>query len=125
MTVPQAPGPRTTQRFQILVCDGPSCGVTHESECLKQLLVDRVGADPDLKARVHVADYMCFGRCSEGPNMFVRKLGPQERGDAEPESSVFNDERGFYPGMDAAKCERVLTQHCGGGLVVAELVDDY
>ncbi len=125
MTAPIPPAPRTSQRFQILVCDGPSCGVTHESECLKQLLVGRVAADPDLKSRVHVVDYMCFGRCSEGPNMFVRKLRPGERGEAEPDSTAFNEERGFYPGMDAAKCERVLDEHCGAGVVVADLVDDY
>ena len=119
------PVPRTRQRFQILVCDGPSCGITHESETLKALLVARVAADPDLRARVHVIDYMCFGRCNEGPNMFVRSLTADEAGDEEPESTAFDRERGFYPGMDAEKCVRVLTEHCGAGVVVAALVDDY
>ena len=117
--------PRSRQRLQILVCDGPSCGITHESDVLKALLVARVAADPDLAARVHVVDYMCFGRCSEGPNMFVRTLAAGERGDAEPDSTAFNEQRGFYPGMDAAKCERVLAQHCGAGVPVADLLDEY
>jgi len=123
MTASETSSPRS--RLQILVCDGPSCGVTHESEVLKELLVSRVNADPELQGRVHVVDYMCFGRCSEGPNMFVRKLGPQERAEAEPDATVFGAERGFYPGMDAAKCDRVLAQHCKGGVAVADLVDDY
>ncbi len=123
MTSPETSVPR--QRLQILVCDGPSCGVTHESEALKALLVERVRADPELAGRVHVIDYMCFGRCSEGPNMFVRKLGPHERAEAEPSSAAFAAERGFYPGMDAAKCSRVLAEHCKTGVAVRDLVDDY
>ncbi|MBL8970781.1 MAG: hypothetical protein JNK56_09395 [Myxococcales bacterium] len=123
MTAAETSAPR--QRLQILVCDGPSCGVTHESEVLKELLCARVAADPDLKGRVHVVDYMCFGRCSEGPNMFVRKLGPSERPEAEPDATAFAAERGFYPGMDAAKCDRVLAGHARTGVAVADLVDDY
>lgn len=117
--------PRISPRLQILVCDGPSCGVTHESELLKELLAARVADDPELRGRVHVVDYMCFGRCSEGPNLFVRRLGLQERADAEPDAAAFSAERGFYPGMDPGKCERVLAQHCKAGVVVADLIDDY
>jgi len=120
-----APEPRTRQRFQILVCDGPSCGITHESETLKHLLAARVAADPALHGRVHVVDYMCFGRCSEGPNMFVRRLTPTELALAEPDSTAFDRERGFYPGMDPGKCERVLAEHCVAGEPIADLVDDY
>lgn len=117
--------PRTRQRFQILVCEGPSCGVTYDSEVLRDRLKAAVAADPDLKARVHVVDYNCFGRCSEGPNMFVRTLAPNERGDLEPGIDGFDGQRGFYPGVDAAKCDRILAAHCVAGTPVAELVDDY
>lgn len=123
MTAPEPP--RSRHRFQILVCEGPSCGVTYESEALKHHLEARIAADPDLKARVHVVDYMCFGRCSEGPNMFVRRLAPGERPDREPDSAAFAAERGFYPGMDVAGCDRVLARHCGLGEPVTELADDY
>ena len=43
------------RRFQILVCDGPSCGITHESERFVALLRARIAADPELRPRVHVA----------------------------------------------------------------------
>jgi len=125
MSAPESPVPRTRQRFQILVCDGPSCGVTHESEALRRQLAARVAADPDLRGRVHVVDYMCFGRCSEGPNMFVRQLGPTDPAGAEPDSTAFDRERGFYPGMDPEKCERLLSEHCVTGEPIADLVDDY
>ena len=76
--------PRSSHRFQILLCEGPSCGITHESECLKHHLAGKIAADADLHGRVTVIDYMCFGRCSEGPNLFVRRLAPGERADLEP-----------------------------------------
>ena len=57
--------------------------------------------------------------------MFVRKLGPSERPEAEPDATAFAAERGFYPGMDAAKCDRVLAGHARTGVAVADLVDDY
>ncbi|MEZ4451684.1 MAG: hypothetical protein R3B09_19615 [Nannocystaceae bacterium] len=118
-------GPRTSKRFQILVCDGPSCGVTFESELLKALLVREVDADADLKARVHVVDYNCFGRCSESPNVFVRELAPGDDPRAEPDPNALSSQRGFYPGMDEPRCRRVLAEHCGEGRPVAEWVDDY
>ena len=125
MSAPEPPATRTRTRIQILVCDGPSCGITHESEALKLQLAARVAADPTLHGRVHVIDYMCFGRCSEGPNMFVRRLTPSEPGDAEPDSTAFDRDRGFYPGMDPDKCERVLAEHCVAGDPIADLVEDY
>ena len=117
--------PRSSHRFQILLCEGPSCGITHESEALKHHLEGKIAADPDLKARVHVFDYMCFGRCSEGPNLFVRRLAPGERADVEPPATALIAERGFYPDMSVEKCDRVLASHCGLGQPIAELVDDY
>ena len=117
--------PRSSHRFQILLCEGPSCGITHESECLKHHLEGKIAADPDLKSRVHVFDYMCFGRCSEGPNLFVRRLAPGERADVEPPATAFTTELGFYPEMTEEKCDRVLAGHCGLGVPVAGLVEDY
>jgi (2Fe-2S) ferredoxin len=38
---------------------------------------------------------------------------------------VISEQRGFYPGMDEEKVVRVLKEHCGRGVVVVELVDDY
>jgi len=117
--------PRSSHRFQILLCEGPSCGITHESECLKHHLEGKIATDPDLKSRVHVFDYMCFGRCSEGPNLFVRRLAPGERADVEPPATTFSAELGFYPEMNEEKCDRVLVGHCALGEPVAGLVEDY
>ncbi len=112
-------------RYQIHVCDGPSCGVTHGSEVLVERLQGAIAADPELRERVGVRCYTCFGRCDDGPNMFVQTLAEHEDGDEEPEPEVLETQRGFYPGMSEDKVLRVLVEHCGQGQLVADLVDDY
>jgi (2Fe-2S) ferredoxin len=113
------------RRFCLRVCDGPSCGVTHESERLVALLEREIAASDDLRARVCVVAYTCFGRCDDGPNMFVQELAPGDDPHDEPDVAVFETARGFYPGMDEDKIVRVLREHCGGGDVVEDLVDSY
>lgn len=116
---------RTTRRYQLRVCDGPSCGVTHESERLLVRLQAAIDGDPDLSARVGVCNYTCYGRCDDGPNLFVHELQDGEDPDDEPDTDVLEAQRGFYPGMDEDKILRVLREHCGLGRVVDDLVDDY
>lgn len=112
-------------RYQIHVCDGPSCGPTHGSEALVERLAAAIAADPDLRARVGVRCYTCYGRCDDGPNMFVQTLAEGQDGDEEPEPEVLEAQRGFYSHMDEAKVLRVLREHCGRDRVVEDLVGDY
>jgi (2Fe-2S) ferredoxin len=104
-----------SKRFQILVCDGPSCGVCHGSEALVEHLVARIGKHERLSGRVEVVNLTCFGRCDEGPNMLVRELDDGEDGSVEPEFERMLGVRGLYLGMDVAKVDRVLDEHCDGG----------
>jgi (2Fe-2S) ferredoxin len=110
--------------FQILLCDGPSCGVTHESDRLVRCLRAAIAGDPGLAGRTTLRDFTCFGRCDDGPNVFVRRVEPGQEHD-EPDPAVFEVQRGFYPHMDEPKLLRVLREHCGEGRVVEDLVDDY
>ena len=112
-------------RYQIHVCDGPSCGATHGSEELVEQLKSAIDADPALQGRVGVGCYTCYGRCEDGPNLFVQSLAEGEDGGEEPEPEVLETQRGFYPGMDSKKVLRILQEHCGGDRVVDDLVDDY
>lgn len=112
-------------RYQIHVCDGPSCGMTHGSEVLVERLEAAIAEDPTLRERVGVGCYTCYGRCEDGPNLFVQTLADGEDGSEEPETEVLETQRGFYPGMDEAKVLRVLREHCGQHRVVEELVDEY
>lgn len=115
------PSPR---RFHILVCDGPSCGVTHESDVLVECIGKRLSAG-GLTDRVTVGRYTCYGRCEDGPNMFVWELQAGEEPSEDPDDDVLCERRGFYPGMDPDKIARVVDGHCAGGEVVEDLVDDY
>jgi (2Fe-2S) ferredoxin len=104
-----------SKRFQILVCDGPSCGVCHGSEALVAHIEARVAGDERLRDRVDLAILTCFGRCDEGPNMLVRELAAGEDGTVEPDFELLLGVRGLYLGMDADKVDRMLDQHCVSG----------
>ena len=112
-------------KYQVLICDGPSCGLTYESELLEEALARHLEGKPELQARVTLCRYTCFGRCEDGPNMFVHRLSEGEDPHEEPDPDVFESERGFYPGMDEPKVLRVVEQHVTTGAPVDDLVDDY
>jgi (2Fe-2S) ferredoxin len=112
-------------RFQILICDGPSCGVQHESDLFKERLEQELSGDAALGERATICDYTCFGRCEEGPNMFIRRLEPGDDPDEEPDTDVLESQRGFYPGYDEAKLLRIVRQHVSTGEPVESDVDDY
>lgn len=112
-------------KFQILVCDGPSCGVMHDSDRLVDCIQAKLSEDAVLKERVVVERFTCFDHCDDGPNMFVRKLEPGEDVSGEPDSDVFRSQRGFYDHMNEQKVLRVLQEHCTTGEPVEDLVGEY
>jgi (2Fe-2S) ferredoxin len=113
------------RRYCLLVCDGPSCGVTHDSDRLLELARKTTQGQSALRERVTVRNYTCFGRCDDGPNTFVVELEPGDDGEHDPDFAVLESQRGFYPHMDEAKIVRVLERHCGADEVVEDLVDSY
>ncbi|MGB1275492.1 MAG: hypothetical protein ACPG77_07065 [Nannocystaceae bacterium] len=113
------------QRFQILVCDGPSCGLTFESDVLREQLEGALAKDSEVAARVTLVSYTCFGRCGEGPNMYVRELAPGDDPQAEPGIDTLAAQRGFYPGVSEETCRRLVNEHCKHGKPIEKLVDDY
>ena len=115
----------SSRHFRIRVCDGPSCGVTHGSEALHDKLAAAIEADPELAGRVGVCYFTCYGRCDDGPNLFVHELEEGDDPDDEPDDDVLESQRGFYPGMTEEKALRILAEHCKAGKVVEDLVDDY
>jgi hypothetical protein len=58
-------------RTHLLLCDGPSCGVVHESERLVAHVAKLAAEDPDIAASVRVWSFTCFGLCDDGPNGYV------------------------------------------------------
>ncbi len=112
-------------RYCLHLCDGPSCGIARNSERLLSLACRTIDSRGDLRGRVYARNYTCFGRCDDGPNMFVETLAPGNDGLSDPEPEVLEDQRGFYPGLDEDKLTRILDRHCGAGEVVDDLVDRY
>jgi (2Fe-2S) ferredoxin len=115
----------TAKRFQILVCDGPSCGVCHGSERLVEYIQANVDNQAGLRGRVEVCNLTCFGRCDDGPNMLVREMAEGEEGSLEPPLEKLEGVRGLYLGMNEAKIDRMLDEHCGEGRAIAEWVETY
>ncbi len=115
----------TAPRFCLLVCDGPSCGVTHDSDRLLHLAQRTVAERAELRERVAVRNYTCFGRCDDGPNVFVLELPPGGDPNDDPSFESLETQRGFYPGIDAAKLARVIDGHCTTGDPLADLVEPY
>lgn len=115
----------TTRRFQILVCDGPSCGVCLGSEALREHIERRIESRDDLRGRVYVISLTCFGRCDDGPNMLVRELGEGEDGELEPDIEDIEGVRGLYLGNDVERADRVLDEHCTTGTPIEDWVESY
>ena len=115
----------TKPRFQILVCDGPSCGVCHGSDALLELIAEYGETSEALRGRVDVTNLTCFGRCDEGPNMMVRPLAEGEDGSVEPDFDKLTGVRGLYLGMDEDRVRRMLDEHVGAGQPVDEWVEEY
>lgn len=99
--------------------------MTHDSERLLTLANRTIASRDDLRGRVHARSYTCFGRCDDGPNMFVETLGPGNDGLSDPDLDVLEAQRGFYPGLDETKLLTILERHCAAGEVVEDLVDTY
>ena len=117
--------PPKSRLYQLRVCDGPSCGVTHESEVLVDLAEQVIEGDPALKERVGVCSYTCFGRCEDGPNLFVHQLEGEDDRYEDPDDDDLEQQRGFYTEVDAEKMKRILNEPCKSGEPIAELVGDY
>ena len=99
------------RRYQLLVCDGPSCGVCLCSENLKEAALARIAGEPALAERLTVFDLTCFGRCDDGPNMMVRELPAGEDREIEPDHDDLQGVRGLYTGVDEGRLTRILDEH--------------
>ena len=117
--------PPKSRLYQLRVCDGPSCGASHGSEVLAELAEQAIEADPALKGRVGVCSYSCFGRCEDGPNVFVHQLDAEGQRYEDPDDDVLEGQPGFYTDLTAAKMQRILNEHCKTGEPIADLLDEY
>lgn len=114
-----------TPRFHLLVCDGPSCGVSYESERLVAHLAKLQEKEPALRDAAGVWSYSCFGLCEQGPNVYVcpaqktRVLAGPKKPNAPwmaPGRLPSRADGGaLYSNVDERLAEHILRQHCGEG----------
>ena len=112
-------------RYQLLVCDGPDCGVCLDSAALLEYAREKVAASPSLRDRVFPVEFTCFGRCGEGPNMMVLPLADGADPTSEPEFEAMDGVRGLYLAMNRERLVRVLDEHCETGEPIAEWAETY
>jgi len=107
-----------------VICRGPECGDRRGSSALHEVFRSALDAH-SARERAELVWQSCFGRCTQGPNVLVREVvaGDQPLGTG---FAMLPGPRGamaLYNRIDAARVERVVTQHVIGGQIVREFIE--
>ena len=111
------------QRFRIVICRGPECGDRRGSATLHDAFRAALGAHA---ATAELTWQSCFGRCTQGPNVLVRELVTGEAPSLGTGFATLPGPRGvtaLYNRMDAARADRIVTEHVIGGRIARELIE--
>ncbi len=109
--------------YKILVCRGPECGDKRDSrrlyETLQQALVDRGCAD-----RVELGWQSCFGRCTQGPNCYVKEVlpGEKQRFAFAQLPSRRRTRTALYNRLSEANMIEIVDNHVLGGRILRHLI---
>lgn len=112
------------RRFKIVICRGPECGDRRGSAGLHPLFRSALDAH-QAHERAEIVWQSCFGRCTQGPNVLVREL-VAEQPTLGTGFATLPSPRGvtaLYNRIDAARVERVVTQHVLGGQIIREFIE--
>lgn len=96
--------------FHILVCRGPECAGKGDADAVYGRLCALV-AERALDQQVLLGRKNCFGRCSRGPNVYVRAVRPHARCSA------------LYNRVSVADAGAIVDQHVLGGRVLERLIE--
>jgi (2Fe-2S) ferredoxin len=109
------------RRWHVTVCSGPECGDRRGSQSLYTAF-ERLLAERGLGSHVVLDWQSCFGRCFDGPNVYVRPEQPTRSifGDVLPRSGPG---AALYTGLLPEQIPRIVEQHIVGGEVVRDLRD--
>ena len=113
------------RRYKIMICRGPECGDRRGSQALHEVFRSALEAH-GARERTELVWQSCFGRCSQGPNVFVREIVPEPAGALGTGFATLPGPRGvtaLYNRIDAARVERVVAEHVGEGRVVREFIE--
>jgi (2Fe-2S) ferredoxin len=103
--------------FEILVCKGPECAGKGDADAVYQRLCTVI-AEQRMSEQVTLGRKNCFGRCSRGPNVYVRSLRAHVHLAGRPKLSI------LYNRVAVHDADAIVTQHLVGGRVLEYLIDD-
>jgi (2Fe-2S) ferredoxin len=115
--------------FRIVICRGPECGDRRGAEALGGVCEQSL-ANHGLRGVAELAWQSCFGHCSQGPNVLVRDMSTES---APQMKSVIGSGFATSPGprgvtalynlVDAARLDRIVTEHVGQRRVVRDFIE--
>src|SRR5262249_19588995 len=114
------------RRFKIVICRGPECGDRHGSAALHDVFRSALEAH-GAREHTELVWQSCFGRCTQGPNVLVREILPE---DAMPAFgaglATLPGPRGataLYNHVDTQRVVHVVAEHVMCGQIVREYVE--
>lgn len=96
--------------YQVVVCEGPTCGGCHDSPALTDELTGLVQVR-GLRSRARVFSSLCLGRCGQGPNLVVRQLDGDERLAIEPTMYELEEGVTLYSDVQQPRLDELVTKH--------------
>ena len=107
-------GLKAGQKARIVVCRGPTCGDRRDSRTLFPVF-ERLVSDAGLRQDVEIGWQSCYGRCSQGPNVYV-EIGVKQRSRYElatrPSGGV------LYNDVTFADAKTIVEEHILQGTIV-------
>lgn len=109
--------------YKILVCRGPECGDKRNSRRLYAVLQEAL-ADRGVTDRVELGWQSCFGRCSQGPNCYVKEIAPGEtqRFAFAQLPSRRRTKSALYNQLGEANMIEIVDGHILGGRILRHLI---
>lgn len=97
-------------RWQLLVCEGPTCGGCKDSASLTQQLIEEK-TTRQAQLRLGVLPYLCLGRCRDGPNLIARRLQESEALERTPTIDKLEQDSTLYSHLSPSQLEKILDSH--------------
>lgn len=110
--------------FKIVICRGPECGDRRGSAALMGAFESALQAGG--ATNCDISWQSCFGRCTQGPNVLVREVGPAASPQIGSGFATSPGPRGataLYNRMDGSRVRRVVSDHVVGGEIIREFIE--
>jgi (2Fe-2S) ferredoxin len=111
------------RHFRVLVCRGPECGDKRGSAEIFQSFQKQVAG---CGATVEMDWQSCFGRCTQGPNVLVREITPEQAGIGRSFATAPRAAgrlTALYNAVTVGRVEQIVRGHLVDGRVQRQFVE--